>query len=71
MLDRTFEYDSRNRMTKETAQFNDGEQAVVAYTYDDLGQLTGKTCWYGSTRHPRDDGLQYAGVAHGEVQRTV
>ena len=42
-LDRTFEYDSRNRLLKETAQFNGGEQAVVAYTYDDLGQLTGKT----------------------------
>ena len=42
VLDRTFEYDSRSRMTKETAQFNDGEQAVVAYTYDELGQLSGK-----------------------------
>ena len=42
-LDRTFTYDARSRMTKETAQFNSGEQAVVNYTYDDLGQLTGKT----------------------------
>lgn len=52
-LNRTFEYDSRNRMTKETAQFNGGEQAVVSYTYDDLGQLTGKTYGTGSTPSTR------------------
>ena len=57
VLDRTFEYDSRNRMTKETAQFNDGEQAVVAYTYDDLGQLIGKT--YGTGQHAIHETMDY------------
>ncbi len=57
VLDRTFEYDSRSRMTKETAQFNDGEQAVVAYTYDDLGQLTGKT--YGTGAHAIHETMDY------------
>jgi len=57
VLDRTFEYDLRNRMTKETAQFNDGEQAVVAYTYDDLGQLTGKT--YGTGAHAIHETMDY------------
>ena len=44
-------------MTKETAQFNDGEQAVVAYTYDDLGQLTGKT--YGTGAHAIHETMDY------------
>ena len=57
VLDRTFEYDSRSRMTKETAQFNDGEQAVVAYTYDDLGQLIGKT--YGTGAHAIHETMDY------------
>ncbi len=57
VLDRTFEYDSRNRMTKETAQFNDGELAVVAYTYDELGQLTGKT--YGTGAHAIHETMDY------------
>ena len=57
VLDRAFKYDSRNRMTKETAQFNDGEQAVVAYTYDDLGQLTGKT--YGTGAHAIHETMDY------------
>ena len=57
VLDRTFEYDSRNRMTKETAQFNDGEQAVVAYTYDELGQLSGKT--YGTGAHAIHETMDY------------
>ena len=57
VLDRTFEYDSHSRMTKETAQFNDGEQAVVAYTYDDLGQLTGKT--YGTGAHAIHETMDY------------
>ena len=57
VLDRTFEYDSHSRMTKETAQFNDGEQAVVAYTYDDLGQLTGKT--YGTGAHAIHEIMDY------------
>lgn len=57
VLDRTFEYDSRSRMTKETAQFNDGELAVVAYTYDDLGQLTGKT--YGMGQHAIHETMDY------------
>ena len=56
-LDRTFEYDSRNRLLKETAQFNGGEQAVVAYTYDDLGQLTGKT--YGTGAHAIHETMDY------------
>ena len=57
VLDRTFEYDSRNRMTKETAQFNDGEQAVVAYTYDELGQLSGKM--YGTGAHAIHETMDY------------
>ena len=57
VLDRAFKYDSRNRMTKETAQFNDGEQAVVAYTYDDLGQLIGKT--YGTGAHAIHETMDY------------
>ena len=47
----------RTCMTKETAQFNDGEQAVVAYTYDDLGQLTGKT--YGTGAHAIHETMDY------------
>ena len=57
MLDRTYEYDSRNRLTKETAQFNNGEQAVVTYTYDNLGQLTGKT--YGTGSHAIHETMDY------------
>ena len=57
VLDRTFEYDSRSRMTKETAQFNGGEQAVVAYAYDELGQLTGKT--YGTGQHAIHETMDY------------
>ena len=57
VLDRTFEYDSRNRMTKETAQFNNGEQAVVAYTYEELGQLSGKT--YGTGAHAIHETMDY------------
>ena len=57
VLNRTFEYDPRNRMTKETAQFNNGEQAVVAYTYDELGQLTGKT--YGTGVHAIHETTDY------------
>ena len=44
-------------MTKETAQFNGGEQAVVSYTYDDLGQLTGKT--YGTGEHAIHETMDY------------
>ena len=57
VLDRTFEYDSRNRLLKETAQFNDGEQAVVAYSYDAVGQLTGKT--YGTGAHAIHETMEY------------
>ena len=57
VLDRTFEYDSRSRMTKETAQFNGGEQAVVAYAYDELGQLSGKT--YGTGQHAIHETMDY------------
>ena len=56
-LYRYFVFDSRGRLTKETAQFNDGEQAVVAYTYDDLGQLTGKT--YGTGAHAIHETMDY------------
>ena len=44
-------------MTKETAQFNNGEQAVVAYTYDELGQLSGKT--YGTGAHAIHETMDY------------
>lgn len=56
-LYRYFVFDSRGRLTKETAQFNDGEQAVVAYTYDDLGQLIGKT--YGTGAHAIHETMDY------------
>ena len=56
-LNRTFTYDSRNRLIKETAQFNDGEQAVVVCAYDDLGQLTGKT--YGTGSHAIHETIDY------------
>lgn len=50
IVDRTYTYDSRSRMTKETAQLNGrkGELAVVNYSYNDLGQLIGKTYGTGS-----------------------
>ena len=57
VLDRTFEYDSRSRMTKETARFNGGEQAIVNYTYDELGQLSGKT--YGTGQHAIHETMDY------------
>lgn len=50
VLDRTFEYDSRSRMTN-------GEQAVVAYTYDELGQLSGKM--YGTGAHAIHETMDY------------
>ena len=56
-LNRTFEYDSRNRLTKETAQFNDGEQAVVTHTYDDLGQLVGSD--YGTGAYAIHETMEY------------
>lgn len=56
-LDRTFSYDTRDRLVKETARLNNGEQAVVAYTYDDLGQLTGKT--YGTGAHAIHETMDY------------
>ena len=56
-LNRTFEYDSRNRLTKETAQYNNGELAVVNHTYDNLGQLTGTT--YGTGSHAIHETMEY------------
>ena len=56
-IDRTFEYDSRSRMTKETAQFNAGELAVVAYSYDAVGQLSGKA--YGTGTHAIHETMEY------------
>ena len=57
VLNRTFEYDTRNRMTKETAQYNNGELAVVNHTYDNLGQLTGTT--YGTGSHAIHETMEY------------
>ena len=57
VLNRTFEYDTRNRMTKETAQYNNGELAVVNHTYDNLGQLTGTT--YGTGSHTIHETMDY------------
>ena len=56
-LNRTFEYDSRNRLTKETAQFNNGEQAVVTHAYDDLGQLVGAN--YGTGAYAIHETMEY------------
>lgn len=57
VLNRTFTYDSRHRLLKETARFNNGEQAVVNHTYDNLGQLTGKT--YGKGLHAIHETMDY------------
>ena len=56
-LDRTFSYDTRNRLVKETARLNGGELAEVNHTYDDLGQLTGKT--YGTGVHAIHETMDY------------
>lgn len=56
-LDRTFSYDTRDRLVKETARLNNGEQAVVNHTYDDLGQLTGKT--YGTGVYAIHETMDY------------
>ena len=57
MLDRTFTYDSRNRLLRETAQVNEGEQAVVNYAYDELGRLSEKT--YGTGEHSIREKMNY------------
>ena len=56
-LDRTFSYDTRDRLVKETARLNNGEQAVVNHTYDELGQLTGKT--YGTGVYAIHETMDY------------
>lgn len=41
-ITRTYTYDLRNRLTRETAQLNDGQTATTSYTYDGLGRLETK-----------------------------
>ena len=41
-IDRTFTYDDRSRLLRETTQVNGGELAVVDYEYDELGRLSGR-----------------------------
>lgn len=46
ILDKSFVYDQRGRLLTETSQINGGARAVISYTYDEVGRLSGKT--YGS-----------------------
>jgi len=39
-LDRTYAYDTRDRLINETASVDGGEAAIVTSSYDDLGRLT-------------------------------
>lgn len=54
---RTYSYDHRNRLIKETAQLNEGEQAVVSYTYDGLGRFLTKK--YGEGADAIDETYAY------------
>lgn len=56
-IDRTFTYDDRSRLLSETTQVNGGELAVVAYSYDAVGQLSGKT--YGTGTHAIHETMEY------------
>mgnify|MGYP000507702051 CR=1 FL=1 len=56
-IDRTFTYDDRSRLLRETTQVNGGELAVVAYSYDAVGQLSGKT--YGTGTHAIHETMEY------------
>ena len=48
-IDRTFTYDDRSRLLSETTMVNDGQEAVVTYSYNALGQLSGKTYGTGTS----------------------
>lgn len=41
-IERSYTYDDRGRLLRETAQVNGGEPAVVDYEYDELGRLSGR-----------------------------
>ena len=45
----TFTYDVRGRMLTETTSINGSSSATVNYSYNELGQLTGKTYGNGAT----------------------
>jgi len=45
----TFTYDVRGRMLSETASINGSTSGTVTYSYNELGQLTGKTYGNGAT----------------------
>jgi RHS repeat-associated protein len=45
----TYTIDERGRMRSETTSINGGTSATVSYTYNELGQLTGKTYGNGAT----------------------
>ena len=57
VLERTFEYDSRNRLIKETARINNGTQSIVTFSYDALGNLVGKK--YGEGTNAILEQLEY------------
>lgn len=57
VLERTFEYDFRNRLIKETARINNGTQSIVTFLYDALGNLVGKK--YGEGTNAISEQLEY------------
>ncbi len=48
-IDRTFTYDDRSRLLRETTQVNGGEEAVVYYEYDELGRLAARRLGEGTS----------------------
>ena len=62
----TYSYDQRGRMLSERVSINGVEKATVNYSYDALGNLTGKSYGNGVT-----DNLQYNIQGWGTVSQTV
>ena len=61
-----YSYDQRGRMLSERVSINGAEKATVNYSYDALGNLTGKSYGNGVT-----DNLQYNIQGWGTVSQTV
>ncbi len=62
----TYSYDQRGRLLSERVSINGVEKATVNYSYDALGNLTGKSYGNGVT-----DNLQYNIQGWGTVSQTV
>ena len=62
----TYSYDQRGRLLSERVSINGAEKATVNYSYDALGNLTGKSYGNGVT-----DNLQYNIQGWGTVSQTV